>query len=144
MSETKHAVVPPEGTPKVGADDYPLLRKTCSRYLEPDEMAKVDMAYRFAAEFHKDQKRRSGEAYINHPVEVALILAHELHMDEDAVCAALLHDTVVRSQFADAASAIKPGRLVWRMRSIPSVTSARFSRVSSIMSEIVPSVATSV
>lgn len=94
MSETKHAVVPPEGTPKVGADDYPLLRKTCSRYLEPDEMAKVDMAYRFAAEFHKDQKRRSGEAYINHPVEVALILAHELHMDEDAVCAALLHDTV--------------------------------------------------
>ena len=92
--EGHHAAAPPEGAPKVGADDYPLLRKTCSRYLAPDEMAKVDEAYRFAAEFHKKQKRRSGEAYINHPVEVALILAHDLHMDEDVICAALLHDTV--------------------------------------------------
>ncbi|WP_308002851.1 bifunctional (p)ppGpp synthetase/guanosine-3',5'-bis(diphosphate) 3'-pyrophosphohydrolase [uncultured Parolsenella sp.] len=92
--EGHHAAAPPEGAPKVGADDYPLLRKTCSRYLAPDEMAKVDEAYRFAAEFHKNQKRRSGEAYINHPVEVALILAHDLHMDEDVICAALLHDTV--------------------------------------------------
>ena len=57
-------------------------------------MAKVDEAYRFAAEFHRDQRRRSGEPYINHPVEVALILAHDLHMDEDVICAALLHDTV--------------------------------------------------
>ncbi len=92
--EGHHAAAPPEGAPKVGADDYPLLRKTCSRYLASDEMAKVDEAYRFAAEFHKNQKRRSGEAYINHPVEVALILAHDLHMDEDVICAALLHDTV--------------------------------------------------
>ena len=92
--EGHHTAAPPEGAPKVGADDYPLLRKTCSRYLAPDEMAKVDEAYRFAAEFHKNQKRRSGEAYINHPVEVALILAHDLHMDEDVICAALLHDTV--------------------------------------------------
>ena len=92
--EGHHAAAPPEGAPKVGADDYPLLRKTCSRYLAPDEMAKVDEAYRVAAEFHKNQKRRSGEAYINHPVEVALILAHDLHMDEDVICAALLHDTV--------------------------------------------------
>lgn len=93
MEETKR-VVAPEGTPKVGADDYPLLRKTCSRYLNEHEMAQVDAAYRFAAEFHKDQKRRSGEAYINHPVEVALILAHDLHMDDEVICAALLHDTV--------------------------------------------------
>ena len=79
MSEDRHVVVaathavaePPEGAPKVGADDYPLLKKTCSRYLDADEMAKVDEAYRFAAEFHKDQRRRSGEPYINHPVEVA-------------------------------------------------------------------------
>ena len=95
MTEEKHVVTaPPEGAPKVGADDYPLLRKTCARYLTAEELAKVDEAYRFAAEFHKDQRRRSGEAYINHPVEVALILAHDLHMDEDVICAALLHDTV--------------------------------------------------
>lgn len=94
MSMNNPVVAPPVGSPKIGADDYPLLRKTCSRYLAPDEMSKVDEAYRFAAEFHKDQKRRSGEAYINHPVEVALILAHDLHMDADVICAALLHDTV--------------------------------------------------
>lgn len=93
-SEYHETVAPPEGNPAVGADGYPLLRKTCSRYLTPKALAKVDEAYRFAAEFHKDQKRRSGEAYINHPVEVALILAHDLHMDEDVICAALLHDTV--------------------------------------------------
>lgn len=93
-SEYHETVAPPEGNPAVGADGYPLLRKTCSRYLTPEALAKVDEAYRFAAEFHKDQKRRSGEAYINHPVEVALILAHDLHMDEDVICAALLHDTV--------------------------------------------------
>jgi GTP diphosphokinase / guanosine-3',5'-bis(diphosphate) 3'-diphosphatase len=94
-SQQEHrSPVPPAGAPEVGADDYPLLRKTCSRYLSPEQMAKVDQAYRFAAEFHRDQKRRSGEPYINHPVEVALILAHDLHMDEDVICAALLHDTV--------------------------------------------------
>ena len=94
MAETKHVQAPPEGAPEIGADDYPLLRKTCTRYLSPEGMAKVDEAYRFAAQFHRDQKRRSGEPYINHPVEVALILAHDLHMDEDVICAALLHDTV--------------------------------------------------
>ena len=98
MSEDRAAAAsvaaPPTGTPKVGADDYPLLRKTCSRYLDAHGMAMVDEAYRFAAEFHKNQKRRSGEPYINHPVEVALILAHDLRMDEDVICAALLHDTV--------------------------------------------------
>ena len=94
VASERRAIEPPAGAPRVGADDYPLLRKTCSRYLSADEMAKVDEAYRFAAEFHKDQRRRSGEAYINHPVEVALILAHDLRMDEDVICAALLHDTV--------------------------------------------------
>ena len=55
---------------------------------------KVERAYRFAADYHRDQRRRSGEPYINHPVEVALILAKDLRMDEDTICAALLHDTV--------------------------------------------------
>ena len=94
MAQAKHVAAPPEGAPEVGADDYPLLRKNCSRYLSAEGMAKVDEAYRFAAEFHRDQRRRSGEPYINHPVEVALILAHDLRMDEDVICAALLHDTV--------------------------------------------------
>lgn len=80
--------------PRVGADNYGQLRNTCEQYMTPAQMAKVEQAYLFAADFHSEQKRRSGEPYINHPVEVALILAHDLRMDDDVVCAALLHDTV--------------------------------------------------
>ena len=76
------------------ADNYRLLQTACASFLDPRGCEKVEQAYRFAAEFHRDQRRRSGEPYINHPVEVALILAKDLHMDADTICAALLHDTV--------------------------------------------------
>jgi GTP pyrophosphokinase len=77
-----------------GADNYRLLQAACASYLDREDCEKAESAYWFAAEFHKDQRRRSGEPYINHPVEVALILAKDLHMDVDTICAALLHDTV--------------------------------------------------
>ena len=77
-----------------GADNYRLLQTACESYLDKQSCDKMERSYRFAAEFHRDQRRRSGEPYINHPVEVALILAKDLHMDVDTVCAALLHDTV--------------------------------------------------
>lgn len=76
------------------ADNYRLLQAACASYLDEESLAKVEDAYHFAAAYHRDQRRRSGEPYINHPVEVALILAKDLHMDADTVCAALLHDTV--------------------------------------------------
>ncbi len=80
--------------PKVGADNYPALRKACARYLSEAGLHQVEQAYRFAANYHAEQRRRSGEPYINHPVEVALILAHDLRMDADTISGALLHDTV--------------------------------------------------
>ncbi len=76
------------------ADNWRVLHTTCANYLDAEALARVDEAYGFAAERHKDQRRRSGEPYINHPVEVALILAKDLKMDEEPICAALLHDTV--------------------------------------------------
>ena len=54
---------------------------------------KVRKAYEFANAEHGDQCRKSGEPYIIHPLGVAYILA-ELEMDEDTICAALLHDVV--------------------------------------------------
>ena len=51
------------------------------------------MAYNFASDKHKGQKRQSGEDYIIHPLIVAYILA-EMHADSDTVCAGLLHDTL--------------------------------------------------
>ena len=77
-----------------GADNWRVLQVTCASYLDSSAMDKIRAAYEFAREFHRNQKRRSGEPYINHPVEVAIILASDLHMDEDPICAAILHDTV--------------------------------------------------
>ena len=51
------------------------------------------LAYEYANEMHKGQYRQSGEPYINHPLNVAHILA-EMHADRDTVCAGLLHDVI--------------------------------------------------
>lgn len=51
----------------------------------------IKLAYDYAENAHKDQKRKSGEPYINHPLETAIILA-KVSMDEDTIIAALLHD----------------------------------------------------
>ena len=79
--------------PEIQADRWDKLAQLCGKYMSSEDSAEVEHAYCFAAEKHSNQKRRSGELYINHPVEVAIILA-ELKMDCDVVCAALLHDTV--------------------------------------------------
>ena len=98
MSANEYTAAPAAARdPKRGVPDaanYRLLQAACAAYLDEEGSEKVERAYRFAAEYHRDQRRRSGEPYINHPVEVALILAHDLRMDEDTICAALLHDTV--------------------------------------------------
>jgi (p)ppGpp synthetase, RelA/SpoT family len=59
----------------------------------------VDKAYRFAEVAHRNQLRNSGEDYILHPLEVALILA-ELEMDEATIAAALLHDVVEDTEYS--------------------------------------------
>ena len=53
----------------------------------------IERAFAFACERHADQRRRSGEEFIIHPVEVAKICAG-LRLDTETLCAALLHDTV--------------------------------------------------
>ena len=94
MSESATMEKPERRKSVPQADNWRVLRATCAKYLNEKGLAKVEDAYNFAAEVHCDQRRRSGEPYINHPVEVALILAKDLHMDVDPICAALLHDTV--------------------------------------------------
>ncbi len=54
---------------------------------------KLEEAYHLAREAHKEQKRKSGEPYITHPLHVALILA-KLDMDRDSIVAGILHDVV--------------------------------------------------
>ena len=56
-------------------------------------IAKITNAYEYASMLHEGQWRKSGEAYISHPIAVAEIVA-TLGLDSDSICAALLHDTV--------------------------------------------------
>jgi RelA/SpoT family (p)ppGpp synthetase len=62
-------------------------------YLSEEQVALVVRAYEFGADAHEGQKRKSGEPYITHPVAVAQDLA-DMHLDYEAVVAALLHDVV--------------------------------------------------
>ncbi|MCQ2411470.1 MAG: bifunctional (p)ppGpp synthetase/guanosine-3',5'-bis(diphosphate) 3'-pyrophosphohydrolase [Sphaerochaetaceae bacterium] len=59
-----------------------------------EDFAKIRRAAEFANEKHIDQKRKSGEPYIIHPLAVATTLANRLNMDADTVCAGLLHDVI--------------------------------------------------
>ena len=63
------------------------------KYHPKDDISLVTRAYRFACEAHRDQKRKSGEPYIIHPVCVASILA-DLMLDSTTVAAGFLHDCV--------------------------------------------------
>ncbi len=70
---------------------YEKLLENVKKYM-PDTSL-VERAYKYAEEAHKAQKRNSGEAYIVHPVGVAIILS-ELEMDSECVAAGLLHDVI--------------------------------------------------
>ena len=72
---------------------YQDLIRTIHQYHPSDDISMVEKAYRVANECHKDQKRKSGESYIIHPLCVAIILA-DLEMDKETIAAGLLHDVV--------------------------------------------------
>jgi len=81
------------------------------------DRAAVERAFAYACEKHADQRRRSGEEFISHPVGVAKICAG-MRLDTDTLCAALLHDTVedtsaslddIRGEFGDEVAALVDG-----------------------------------
>ncbi|SFG54091.1 RelA/SpoT family protein [Oribacterium sp. WCC10] len=72
---------------------YKSLIKTIKDYHPSDDLSMIDKAYKVATLQHKDQKRKSGEPYIIHPICVAIILA-DLQMDKETIVAGLLHDVV--------------------------------------------------
>jgi GTP diphosphokinase / guanosine-3',5'-bis(diphosphate) 3'-diphosphatase len=94
----------------------PLIKTLRNTHPKAD-VRLVERAYDVAAHHHRDQKRKSGDPYITHPLAVATILA-ELGMNTDTLCAALLHDTVedtaytldqLHTDFGDVISALVDG-----------------------------------
>ncbi|MHB1587567.1 MAG: RelA/SpoT family protein [Acidiferrobacteraceae bacterium] len=84
--------LPPAAAGRVSFHISDLCRLLES-YLPEAEVAAVYRAYLFGAEAHEGQRRRSGEPYIYHPIEVAHLLA-DLHLDHQTIIAALLHDVI--------------------------------------------------
>lgn len=72
---------------------YEELVQCIKRYHPSDDLTMIKKAYQIAYDAHKDQKRKSGEPYIIHPLCVAIILA-DLEMDKETIAAGILHDVV--------------------------------------------------
>lgn len=66
---------------------------------KPEDRKEVRKAFNLAAEAHKDMRRRTGEPYIYHPIEVARIVAGEMGLGKTSVICALLHDVVEDTDF---------------------------------------------
>ncbi|WP_248724954.1 bifunctional (p)ppGpp synthetase/guanosine-3',5'-bis(diphosphate) 3'-pyrophosphohydrolase [Seonamhaeicola sp. ML3] len=73
---------------------YKELLKVSYTTLTEDDKKLIRSAFEVAMDGHKDQRRKSGEAYIFHPLAVAKIVAQEIGLDGTSIAAALLHDVV--------------------------------------------------
>ena len=76
------------------AKAYKKLLKVSYQTLTKDDKKLIRSAFDVAVDAHKDQRRKSGEAYIFHPIAVATIVASEIGLDATCIAAALLHDVV--------------------------------------------------
>ena len=97
---------------------YRNLLKSIKSDIDERDRVNIRTAYEMAVEAHRPQRRKSGEPYILHPIEVARICAAEIGLGPTAVVAALLHDTVedtdltlddIREQFDDKIATIVDG-----------------------------------
>ena len=80
------------------AKAYKNLLKVSYTTLSSDDKKLIRKAFDVAVDAHKDQRRKSGEAYIFHPIAVANIVASEIGLDATSIAAALLHDVVEDSE----------------------------------------------
>ncbi|MCC7410296.1 MAG: bifunctional GTP diphosphokinase/guanosine-3',5'-bis pyrophosphate 3'-pyrophosphohydrolase [Gammaproteobacteria bacterium] len=99
------------------ACDLDDLRNRASAYLTSEQVEAIMHAYDFGASAHEGQMRISGEPYIQHPLEVAGILA-DMHMDHETLVAAILHDVIedtdtrketIKKEFGDDVASIVDG-----------------------------------
>lgn len=80
---------------------YKDLISNTYRTLDEDANKLIRKAFDVALDAHKDQRRKSGEPYIYHPIEVATIVANEIGLGATSIACALLHDVVEDSEYTD-------------------------------------------
>ncbi len=81
------------------ARQYKQLLKISYRTLTTEDKKLIRSAFDLAVDAHKEQRRKSGEAYIFHPIAVAKLVASEIGLDATSIAAALLHDVVEDTQY---------------------------------------------
>ena len=81
------------------AKQYKELLRISYQVLSSEDKKIIRKAFDVAVDAHKDQRRKSGEAYIFHPIAVAKIVAAEIGLDATSIAAALLHDVVEDTDF---------------------------------------------
>jgi guanosine-3',5'-bis(diphosphate) 3'-pyrophosphohydrolase len=75
-----------------------LLRKA-KPVMKPGDSKQIKKAFMFAAHAHREQRRKSGEPYIYHPVQVAMIVTEEIGLDTTSIISAFLHDVVEDTEY---------------------------------------------
>ena len=79
---------------------YDMLIARIRKYHPSTDVSMIEKAYKLAVKAHGDQRRKSGEPYIIHPLWVAIILA-DLEMDKETIVAGMLHDVVEDTKFTE-------------------------------------------
>ena len=82
------------------AKQYKELLRISYLQLTTEDKKLIRLAFDTAVDAHKEQRRKSGEAYIFHPISVAKIVASEIGLDATSIAAALLHDTVEVTEYS--------------------------------------------
>lgn len=83
-----------EAENKAIAQEYKELLRISYQTLSDEDKKIIRKAFDVAVEAHKEQRRKSGEAYIFHPIAVAKIVARDIGLGSTAIAAALMHDVV--------------------------------------------------
>jgi GTP pyrophosphokinase len=79
---------------KVILKEYRRLLRSLKKNVSARDKAQIRKAFELAAESHNDMRRKSGEPYVLHPIEVARIVSEEMGLDPTSIVCALLHDVV--------------------------------------------------
>jgi len=75
-------------------DRYKNLKSICQLNWEPNDLEKIEKAFLFASEIVGENKFRHGEVILNHSLDVATIIAHEIGMGPESIIAGLLHNVM--------------------------------------------------
>lgn len=93
LAEHEHSPHDADLTPEHFEQEFARLLEIMHGHLPEMDSTRLKKAFRYACELHDGQRRKTGVPYIEHPLQVARILAH-LKMDQDTVIAGLLHDVL--------------------------------------------------